>query len=134
MSWLLTYSMDQSSSSEANRLSVSKEKIRILWKPEGSLPHSQVPTTIPVLSHIDPVQASIPFPEHPSYYYSPIFAWAFQVDLLFQISPPKPVCTFLLPHTYYKPRPSKSSRFYRPKIIWRGVQIKIINPLLSRPF
>jgi len=78
--------MDKSPSSEANRQSGIKKKIRMLWKPEASLPHSQVPTAAPILSQIDPLHASIPLPEDPSYYYPPIYAWDFQVDLLFQIT------------------------------------------------
>ena len=35
--------MEQSTSWEANWFSASQEIHRILWEPEGSLPHSQVP-------------------------------------------------------------------------------------------
>ena len=35
-------------------------------EPEGSLPHSQVPPPVPILSQIDPVRAPhIPLPEDP---------------------------------------------------------------------
>jgi hypothetical protein len=44
---LLTYSKEQSLSWEANRFSANQEIPRILWDPEGSLPHSQVPATCP---------------------------------------------------------------------------------------
>jgi len=39
--------MEQSTSWEANWFSASQEIQRILWEPEGSLPHSQVPATCP---------------------------------------------------------------------------------------
>jgi len=43
--YLLTYTMQQSPSWEANRFSASQEILRILCEPEGSLPYSQVPAT-----------------------------------------------------------------------------------------
>ena len=43
----LTNSMEQSPSWEANRFSASQEIPRILWKPECSLPHSQMPAICP---------------------------------------------------------------------------------------
>ena len=49
-------------------------------KPEGSLPHSQVPATCP---QPEP-------PEDTSYYYLPIYAWFFQVVSFPQVSPPNP--------------------------------------------
>jgi hypothetical protein len=39
--------MEQSPSWEANRFSASQEIPCILWYPEDSLPHSQVPATCP---------------------------------------------------------------------------------------
>jgi len=42
-----TNSMEKSPSWEANSFSASQEIPRILWNPEGSLPHSQQPTLIP---------------------------------------------------------------------------------------
>jgi len=61
LTYLLTYSMGQSLSSEANRFSASQEIPRILWNPEGSLPHSQVPAIRP---YPEPV-ASSPYPRNP---------------------------------------------------------------------
>ena len=40
---------------------------------------------------------AIPLPEDPSWYYSPIYAWVFQVDSFPQISPPEP-CIHLSSH------------------------------------
>ena len=53
---------------------------------EGSLLQSQLPATFP---YPEPVRSSpkphIPLPENPSKYYSPIYAWIFQVVSLPQI-------------------------------------------------
>ena len=54
--------MQQSTSREANRFSASQEIPRILWKPEGSLPHSQVPTTCP---YREPARSSS-YPSQPN--------------------------------------------------------------------
>jgi hypothetical protein len=45
--YLLTYSTEQSSSSEANSFSVSQKNYPHFMKPEGSLPHSQMSATCP---------------------------------------------------------------------------------------
>jgi hypothetical protein len=42
-----TNSMEQSPSWEANRSSATQEIPRVLWNPEGSIPHSQQPATCP---------------------------------------------------------------------------------------
>jgi hypothetical protein len=44
---ILTYSMEQSPSSEANQFSASQEIPHIFLEPEGSLPYSQVPANCP---------------------------------------------------------------------------------------
>ena len=44
---LLTYSMVQSPSWEANWFAASQEILRIFMEPEGSLPHSQASATCP---------------------------------------------------------------------------------------
>jgi hypothetical protein len=63
--YLLTYSV-QHTPSEANRFSTSKE-IPHIFKPEGSLPYSQVPASCPYpeLAQSSP-NSYIPLPEHPS--------------------------------------------------------------------
>jgi hypothetical protein len=47
LTYLLTHSMGQSPTWEANRFEASQEIHHILWKPEGSLPHTQVPANCP---------------------------------------------------------------------------------------
>jgi hypothetical protein len=59
-------------------------------EPEGSLPHSQVPSTCP---YPEPVRSSpyphIPIPDDPSKYYPPIYVRVSQVNSFPQVSPPK---------------------------------------------
>jgi hypothetical protein len=52
---LLTYSMEQSSSWEANRLLASKEIPRTLWNPNVHYRIHKCPPPIPILSQLDPV-------------------------------------------------------------------------------
>ena len=65
--YLLTYSMEQSPSWEANWFAASQEIPRIFMEPEGSLPPSQASATCP---YPEPAQSSphtlIPPPEGPS--------------------------------------------------------------------
>jgi len=60
-------------------------------EPEGSLPHSKVPTTCP---YPETAQSSprpqIPLSEDLFYCYSLIYAWVFKVISFRQTSPPKP--------------------------------------------
>ena len=88
-------------------------------EPEGSLPHSQVSANCP---YPEPYRSSpyphIPLPEDSSQYYPPIYACVSQVASSPPVSPPKPCIPLPFPHTRYMPRPSHSSRFDHPKIIW----------------
>ena len=91
LTYLLTYSMEQSTSLEANRFSASQEIPRILWNPKvhyrshNCLPH------VPILSQLDPVHTPHTLlPEDPFEYFSPIYAWVSQVVSFPQVSPPKP--------------------------------------------
>ena len=97
-------------------------------EPEGSLPHSQVPKPVPILSQINLVHASpshflnihlnIKFPSTPG-------SW--KVASYPQISPPKP-CIHLSPHTCHMSRPSHSSRLDHPNNI--GLRVQIIKFLI----
>ena len=96
-------------------------------EPEGSLPHSQVPITVHILSHIDPVHVRashflkihlniiLPFTPGSS-------KWSLSLRFPHQY----PVYPFILPHTCYMPRPSP--RFdHLNNTGW----VQIINPLTS---
>jgi hypothetical protein len=88
-------------------------------EPEGTLPHSQVPPPVLILSQIYPVHSPL----------SHLRKTHFNI-----VVPSKPESSkwshFLrfpnfcpLPHTYHMPCPSHSSRFDQPKNIWCSVQI-----------
>ena len=53
--YLLTYFMQQSSSSEANRFAASQEIRRILWNPKVHYHRHKCPPPVPILSQLDPV-------------------------------------------------------------------------------
>ena len=75
---LLTYSMEQSRSWEANRFSASQEILHILWNPK---------VHYPILSQFDPVHTPTSqfLKIHP-----PIKAWVSHSVSFPQVSPPKP--------------------------------------------
>ena len=54
LTYLLTYSIEQSLSWEANRFSASQEIPRILWKPKVHYRRHKCPPPLPILSHTDP--------------------------------------------------------------------------------
>ena len=55
LTYLLTYSMEQSPSWEANRFSASQEILRILWNPKVRYSIHKCPPPVPILSQLDPV-------------------------------------------------------------------------------
>ena len=57
---ILTYSMDQSPSGEANWLSASQEIPRNLWNPKVHYLFHKCPLPVPILSQINPVHAPHP--------------------------------------------------------------------------
>ena len=113
------FSIQQSPSREANRFSASQEIPRILWNPQGSLPHSQVPATCP---YPEPARSNpypnIPLPKIHLNIILPSTSgfpqWSFSLRFRHQ----NPVYASPLSHTCYMPRPSHSSRFYHPNNIW----------------
>ena len=117
LSYLLTHSMQQSPSWEANRFSASQEISRTLWNPKVHYRIHKCLPPVPVLSQPEPVHAPTPhflkiriiiFPSTPG---SP--NWSLSLRFPHQ----NPVYTSPLPHTCYTPHPSHSSRFYHPKHI-----------------
>jgi len=53
--YLLTYSMEQSPSWEANRFTASQEIPHILWNPKVHYRIQKCPLPVPILSQVDPV-------------------------------------------------------------------------------
>ena len=108
--YLLTYSMEQSPSWEANLFSGSQGTPRILWNRRFITTFTSVRHLF--LSWSRSIHSLLPHPT--SWRYSPIYVWVFQVFSFLYISPLN-ACTHLSgPHTYYMPLPSLSSRFDRP--------------------
>jgi len=59
LTYLLTHSLQQSPSWEANRLSASQEIPHILWNPMVHHRTHKCPPTVPILSQLDPVHTPI---------------------------------------------------------------------------
>jgi hypothetical protein len=57
-SYLITYSMEQSPSWEANRFAASQEIPRILWNPKVDYISYKCPPLVPFLSQLNPVRTS----------------------------------------------------------------------------
>ena len=93
-------------------------------EPEDSLPHSPVP----FLNQIDPVHT-------PTSYFLKIHLniilpstsvsskWSLSLRFLHQ----NPVCTSLIPHMFYVPRPSNFSLFHHRNIWWAVQVITLLN-------
>ena len=121
---LLTYSMVQSPSWEANWLAASQEIPRILWNTKIHYHIHKCPPIVPILSQLNPVHNStthflkihlniiLPsMPESPQWFLTPRFHHQ------------NPVHASPLSHTRYMPRPSYSSTFYCPHITGWGVAL-----------
>ena len=126
--YVLTYTKEHSPSWEVNRFLASQQIPLILWNPEGSLPHPQVPDT----RHPQPDRFSscphIPLPEDTSLYYPPIHTWVFQVVSFPQVFPTKTLyIPLLFPYVLHAPpislfsiwSPEQYNNYYCNLIKWR---------------
>ena len=111
---ILTYSMEQSPSWEANRLSASQEIPRLLWNPKIHYRLHECPPPLPILSQLDPVQT-------PTSHFLKIYL---NIILPLKLGSPKwshclrfshqySVYASPLSHTLFMPRPSHSYIVYR---------------------
>jgi hypothetical protein len=108
----LTYSMEQSTSWEADRFSASQEIPRILWNPKVQYRIHKCPPPVPILSQLDPVHTpshslkinlNIILPPTPGSHKRSLSV-SFPIQNSVNASP--------IPHTRYMPHSSHSSRFY----------------------
>ena len=121
---ILTYSMKQSPSWEANPFAANQKILRILWYPKVHYRILKWQSPVPILSHLDPVHTPISsflnihlniiLPSTPG---SP--QWSLSLIFHHQNS----VHASPLPHTRYMPRQSHSPWFYHSHNSMWGVQI-----------
>jgi len=123
--YLLTYSMEQIPSWEANRFSVSQEIPRILWNPKVHYRIHKCPPPVPILNQLEPVHVPHPTSWRSILILSSHLRMGLPSGLFPSGFPTKTLYTPLLspPHTCYIPRPSNSSLFYHPNNIGWAVQI-----------
>ena len=122
--YLLTYSMEQSTSWEADRFSASQEIPPILWNPKVHYRIHKCPAPVPTLSQLNAVHT-------PTSYFLKILLNIILLStpgspnwpLTLRFPHQNPVHVSPLPHTRYMPRPFHSSRFYHPNNIGWGEQI-----------
>ena len=132
--YLLTYSMEQSPSWDANWFSVSQIPC-IVWNLKVHYYIHKHSSPIPILSQLDPVYAPT------SYFLKihlnvilPSMPGSPKWSLSFRFPHQNPVYASPLPHTCHMPRPSHPSWFDHPKKIWWGVwkqtYVRKFNPTI----
>ena len=105
--YLLTHSMEQSPSWEANRFSASQEICRILWNPKVHYRIHKSPPPDPILSQLDPFH--IPTSHFLKIHLNimpPSTTWSSKQSPSLRFPHQNPVYKSLLPHALYMPHPS----------------------------
>jgi hypothetical protein len=123
LTYLLTYSMQQSTPWEANRFSATQEISRILWNPEVHYRIHNSPPPVLILSQINPVHA--PTSHYLRIHHNIILPSTLgspKWSLFLRFPHQTPVYDSPLRHTSYMPRPFHSSQYYHPKNIGWAVQ------------
>jgi len=125
---LTYYSMVQSPSWEANRLTATQEIPRILWNQNVHYRTHKGPPPVPILGQPNPVHIPTshlleihPNIIHPSTPRSP--QWSLSLRFPHQ----DPIRPLLHPHTRHMPCPSHFSRFYHLHNIGRGVSCRGVS-------
>ena len=112
LTYLLTHSMEQSPSWEANRFSSSQEIPLILWNPKVHHCIHKSPPPVPILRRFDPLHISKSHFLKINFNIIPPSTPGFpKWSLSFRFPHQNPVYASHLPLTHYMPRPSRSSRF-----------------------
>ena len=124
LTYLLTYSMVQGPSWEANWFAASQEIPRILWNPKVHYRTHKRPPPVSILDHPNPVHipTSHLLEIHPNIIHSST-PRSPQWSLSLRFPHQDPIHPPLLTHTRRMPSPSHSSRFYHPHNIGWGLQI-----------
>jgi len=122
--YILTSSMEQSPSWQANWFSASQENPHILWNPKVHYRIRKCLPPVPILSYVNPVHTPT------SYFLKihlntilPSMPGSPKRSLYLRFLHQNPVHTSPLPHMCYMLCPSHSSQFYHPNNIWWAVQI-----------
>jgi hypothetical protein len=124
ITYLLTYSMVQRPSSEANWFAASQEFPRISRNPNVHYRTHKRPPTVSNLGQLNPVHipTSHLLEIHTIIIHSPT-PRSPQWSLSLRFPHQDPIHPRFLTHTRHMPSPSHSSRFYHPHNIGWGVQI-----------
>ena len=134
--YLLTYSMVQSPSWEANWFAASQEIPRILRNPKVHYRTHKPPPPVPILGQPNPVHipTSHLLEIHPNIIH-PSTPWSPQRSLPLGFPHQHPVHSSPFPHTGHMPRLSHSSRFYHPHNIGWWIVWLFIRPksLFTKP-